>query len=38
VKFQFSEWEYPLAGVVGQNAMYDYYQLQTRVAPRIINY
>ena len=38
VKFQFSEWDYPLAGVVGQNAMYDYYQLQTRVAPRIINY
>ncbi len=38
VKFQFSMWEYPLAGVVGQSAMYDYYQLQTRVAPRIINY
>jgi type II secretory pathway pseudopilin PulG len=38
VKLQFSQWEYPLAGVVGQNAMYDYYQLQTRVAPRIINY
>lgn len=38
VKLQFSQWEYPIAGVVGQNAMYDYYQLQTRVAPRIINY
>jgi len=38
MKFQFSQWEYPIAGVVGQNAMYDYYQLQTRVAPRIINY
>jgi type II secretory pathway pseudopilin PulG len=37
VKFQFSQWEYPLAGV-GGGAMYDYYQLQTRVAPRIINY
>jgi len=37
VKFQFCEWEYPLAGV-GGGAMYDYYQLQTRVAPRIINY
>jgi hypothetical protein len=38
VKLQFSEWEFPLAGVVGQNAMYDYYQLQTRVAPRISDY
>ena len=38
VKFQFSQWEYPLAGVVGQNAMYDFFQLQTRVAPRISNY
>jgi len=37
VKFQFCQWEYPLAGV-GGGAMYDYYQLQTRVAPRIINY
>ena len=37
VKLQFSEWEYPLASV-GSGAMYDYYQLQTRVAPRIINY
>lgn len=37
VKFQFSQWEYPLAGA-GNGAMYDYYQLQTRVAPRIINY
>jgi type II secretory pathway pseudopilin PulG len=36
-KFQFCQWEYPLAGV-GGGAMYDYYQLQTRVAPRIINY
>jgi hypothetical protein len=38
VIFQFSMWEYPLAGVVGQSAMYDFYQLQTRVAPRIINF
>ena len=38
IRLQFSQWEYPLAGVTGQNAMYDYYQLQTRVAPRIINY
>ena len=38
IKLQFSQWEYPLAGVMGQNAMYDYYQLQTRAAPRIINY
>ncbi len=37
VKFQFCQWEYPLAGV-GGGAMYDYYQLQTRVAPRVINY
>ena len=37
VKFQFSQWEYPLAGI-GNGAMYDCYQLQTRVAPRIINY
>jgi len=37
VKFQYCQWEYPLAGV-GNGAMYDYYQLQTRVAPRIINY
>jgi len=36
-KFQFCQWEYPLAGVGGGN-MYDYYQLQTRAAPRIINY
>jgi prepilin-type N-terminal cleavage/methylation domain-containing protein len=36
-KFQFCQWEYPLAGV-GNGSMYDYYQLQTRVAPRIINY
>ncbi len=37
VKMQFCQWEYPLAGV-GGGAMYDYYQLQTRAAPRIINY
>jgi len=35
IKLQFSQWEYPLAGV-GGGALYDYYQLQTRVAPRII--
>ncbi len=35
VFLQFSQWEYPVAGVVGQGAMYDYYQLQTRVAKRI---
>ena len=33
VKLQFSQWEYPLAGV-GNGAMYDYYQLQTRAAMR----
>jgi type II secretory pathway pseudopilin PulG len=38
VKLQFSQWEYPLAGVVGQNAMYDFYQLQTRVAMRMPTY
>ena len=38
VKLQFSQWEYPLAGVVGQNAMYDYYQLQTRVSMRLPTY
>jgi prepilin-type N-terminal cleavage/methylation domain-containing protein len=37
VKLQYCQWEYPLAGV-GGGAMYDYYQLQTRAAPRIINY
>jgi hypothetical protein len=37
VKLQFCQWEYPLAGV-GGGAMYDYYQLQARVAPRIINW
>jgi len=36
-KFQFCQWEYPLAGV-GGGALYDYYQLQMRAAPRIINY
>ena len=36
-KFQFCQWEYPLAGV-GAGNLYDYYQLQTRAAPRIINY
>jgi hypothetical protein len=34
VKLQFSQWEYPLAGV-GNGAMYDYYQLQTRAAMRM---
>ena len=38
IKLQFSQWEYPLAGVVGQNAMYDYYQLQTRVSMRMPTY
>ena len=38
IKFQFAQWEYPLAGVVGQNAMYDYYQLQTRVTRRLYDY
>jgi type II secretory pathway pseudopilin PulG len=38
VKFQFCQWEFPLAGVAGQNAMYDYYQLQTRATRRIIDY
>jgi Tfp pilus assembly major pilin PilA len=37
MKFQFSQWEYPLAGT-GSGAMYDFFQLQTRVAPRISNY
>jgi hypothetical protein len=37
VKFQFAEWEYPLAGV-GNGAMYDYYQLQTRASRRIMDY
>ena len=36
-KFQFCQWEYPLAGV-GAGNLYDYYQLQMRAAPRIINY
>jgi type II secretory pathway pseudopilin PulG len=34
IKLQFSQWEYPLAGV-GNGAMYDYYQLQTRAAMRM---
>lgn len=38
VKVQFAMWEYPLAGVVGQNAMYDYYQLQCRACRRIMDY
>ena len=38
IKLQFSQWEYPLAGVVGQNAMYDYYQLQTRASMRMPTY
>jgi len=38
IKVQFAEWEYPLAGVGGQNAMYDYYQLQTRATRRIMDY
>jgi hypothetical protein len=36
-KFQYSEWEYPLAGV-GGGALYDYYQLQTRATRRIMDY
>jgi Tfp pilus assembly protein PilW len=35
--FQFAEWEYPLAGI-GNGAMYDYYQLQTRATMRLIDY
>jgi len=38
VKFQFAQWEYPLAGAVGPNAMYDYYQLQTRASRRLGNF
>jgi type II secretory pathway pseudopilin PulG len=38
IKLQFSQWEFPLAGVVGQNAMYDYYQLQTRASMRMPTY
>ena len=38
IKLQFSQWEYPLAGVVGQNAMYDFYQLQTRASMRMPTY
>ena len=37
VKLQFSQWEYPLAGV-GNGAMYDYYQLQTRASMRMPTY
>jgi Tfp pilus assembly protein PilW len=37
IKFQFAEWEYPLAGI-GNGAMYDYYQLQTRATMRLIDY
>ncbi len=40
IKFQYCQWEFPLAGVAGQNAMYDYYQLQTRAIPahhRLLN-
>jgi len=37
IKFLFSQWEYPLAGV-GGGAMYDYYQLQTRAAMRMPTY
>ncbi len=33
---QFSQWEYPLAGV-GSGAMYDYYQLHTKVTRRAID-
>ena len=38
IKVQFAEWEFPLAGVGGQNAMYDFYQLQTRVTRRVMDY
>jgi hypothetical protein len=37
IKLQFSQWEYPLAGV-GNGAMYDYYQLQTRASMRMPTY
>ena len=33
---QFSQWEYPVAGV-GNGAMYDYYQLHTKVTRRAID-
>ena len=33
---QFSQWEYPVAGV-GKGAMYDYYQLHTKVTRRAID-
>ncbi len=35
--FQFSQWEYPLASA-GNGAMYDYFQIQTRVARRVMDY
>jgi hypothetical protein len=33
---QFSQWEYPVAGV-GNGAMYDYYELHTKVTRRAID-
>jgi len=38
IKLQFCQWEFPLAGVAGQNALYDYYQLQTRATMRMPTY
>ena len=37
IRCQFAQWEYPLAGT-GNGALYDYYQLQTRVTRRIMDY
>ena len=37
IKFQFSQWEYPMASV-GNGAMYDYFQMQTRVTRRVMDY
>jgi type II secretory pathway pseudopilin PulG len=34
---QFCQWEYPLASA-GNGAMYDYFQMQTRVARRVMDY
>jgi hypothetical protein len=39
VKFQFYQWEYPIAVISSNNApnAYDYYQLRTRVCRRSLN-
>jgi len=37
IKLQFSQWEYPMASV-GNGAMYDYFQIQTRVSRRVMDY